>query len=169
MKRLTVLLLGMLASSSVRAAVPPDSAEVRLGVTQIGSALGNDTDPKVQVFLTVRKPTQCELSRPEYWGADLNKPATVVTKLLVTVGGDTVSVPYGAYGDLSEPRTISVACRDSSFTITIRGSDAAGSYTAKLLVAGLEVRTRRVESNEFPDAVWEETRYSFFGPRDEMR
>jgi len=169
MKRFAVLLLGMLASSSVRAALPPDSADVRLGVTQIGSACGNDTDSKIQVFLTVRKPTQCESSRPEYWGTELNKPATVVTKLLVTVGSDTVSVPYGAYGDLGEPRTISVACRDSNFTITIRGSDGAGSYTAKLVVAGLEVRKRRVESNEFPDAVWEDTSYSFFGHRDEMR
>jgi len=169
MRAAAATLLGILVSSSVRAAVPPDSATVRLGVTQVGSAWGNDTDSEVRVFLSVRKPTQCELSRPEYWGAPDSKPRAIVSGLVVTVGGDSVSTPYSAYGDLSDPAFISVACRDADFTITIRGGDAAGAYVARVQVKGMRVNKRRVESGVFPREVWEETTYAYFPPRMDWR
>jgi len=139
-----------------------DSSRVRLGVTTVNVGWGDDAD--VSVSLTVRNATPCELARSDYWGTAGGTPRTVVTRMLVTMGGDTVFVPFGAYGDLSEPLTVAVACSIGDFTITVVGGDAAGSYSATFVVSGLILKKRRVASLESPDDVWEETTYSWFGP-----
>jgi len=147
------------------AAVAPDSSRVRVGITSLFYPWGDDSE--VRVWLTVAKASRCVLTRHDYWGTNGGAaPHTVVTRLLVTVGGDTVYVPFRAYADLSEPLTIAIKC-DTAVAIVMTGGDAAGSYFARFLVGpGLVLKTGRVESGEFPNDVWEETRYSYFGPSE---
>jgi hypothetical protein len=86
---------------------------------------------------------------------------------LVTVGGDTAFIPFRAYCDLSEPRTIAVACGKDTITITITGGKAEGTYSATFVVSDMMLRKRSMEAYEFADEdVLEETTYTYFGPGD---
>ena len=136
-----------------------DSSKVHLGVTTLNVAWGDDAN--VRVSMTVRKAGQCALSRSDYWGTDGDAPKTVITRMLVTVGGDEATVPFRAYGDLGEPSSVTATC-DSEITITVLGGDAAGRYSATFFLSGMVLKKRRVESRTFPDEVWEEASYSMF-------
>jgi hypothetical protein len=98
-------------------------------------------------------------------GGDTELPKTLVSSVQVWIGNEKIFVPLSAYSDLGNPRTASLKKTRKGFEIKIGGGDAAGAYSASLLIENSSIRRRKVVSGEFPDQVWEETIYSFI-PRD---
>lgn len=101
------------------------------------------------------------------WGGDDTElPKTLVGSVQVWIGNEKIFVPMSSYSDLGNPRTASLKKTRKGFEIKIGGGNAAGSYSAILLIENSNVHRRKVVSGEFPDQVWEETVYSFIS-RDE--
>jgi hypothetical protein len=166
----TLCLVAAEVASSAWADMPLDSTAVHLGITSVRSlSPGDDPDSEVRAWMTVERPSKTALSRGGYWGADDGKARFVVTGLVVTVGGDTALIPFGAYGDLAEPKSMAIERTVGAFTVVIRGGEAAQIYSAKLQIESpLVLRKRRVESFGLPHPAWEETVYSQyrFYPKD---
>jgi len=98
----------------------------------------------------------------EWGGNNQGRPQTVVAGIDVYDGGNKTPVPLSAFADLGTPRIVKVQATGSNqFSLTIRGGDAAGAYTATLRFQGSALVARKVTSGEFPDQVWEETKYVF--------
>src|SRR5438105_12982849 len=104
-----------------------------IGINKI-TAIRSDNSRVVAIITVapVRKGTRVH---PDYWGTDGENPRTIISKLSITVGQDTVHIPWAAYGDLGEPNAISMMAGKSA-RLHIRGGDAAGSYDAYLDILG---------------------------------
>ena len=137
-------------------------SRVSIGVTTARSKMRDGTE--VRARLEVAKAVPSKLSHWDYWGTvrGMYPPSTIVTKLVVTMGRDTVLIPFSAYGDLSEPNELWVSCGGAGATVFISGGDAAGGYDATLVVLHGLLYRRRVENGEFPSETWEETVYSMW-------
>jgi hypothetical protein len=159
-----------LSSDTARADVPLDSTNVKVGITSVRSIRpGEDADSEILARVTVERPRKSDLARGAYWGAEERAASSLVTGLLVTVGGDTVALPFNAYGDLAEPKSILIERASGDFTIKINGGAGVGAYSAKLVIGSpLILRKRRVESLGLAHAAWEQTDYSQyrFYPKD---
>lgn len=97
------------------------------------------------------------------WGGDdLTPPRWIVGGIKITRGKEQLYVPLSAYADLGEPRSlVAEPGKDGSFTLTLKGGDAGGSYSARLEFNNGELASRKVSSGEFPKDAWEETHYTF--------
>jgi hypothetical protein len=99
-----------------------------------------------------------------WWGTvddGVDRPKTVIRSVSVRVAGIEVWIPLSAYCDLADPNDIRFQREGKGFVLLLRGGDAAGSYQAEWHFADSRLQRRRVAHGEFPDQVWEETRYSF--------
>jgi hypothetical protein len=139
------------------ASLATDSSRVSVGVTVVTAAWGDDSE--IQARLTVAYAGRCDRDADDYWGTDGNTPRTVVKRLFVTMGGDTVYVPHSSYVDLAEPSTIAIRHTPEAFSVVITGGDGSGSYSARFDISNLTLTKRFVESGEFPEE-WEERTYS---------
>lgn len=98
------------------------------------------------------------------WGGDgPERPRCVIDLITIRAGASPVFVPLSAYADLGDPGDLKVlpAPGRFGFALMIRGGDAAGAYEATLTFRDNEIRRRRVTSGEFPQQVWQDTRYSW--------
>jgi hypothetical protein len=103
------------------------------------------------------------------WGSDQECPEQFVSSVAVTWASRPIFVPASAYLDLASVRSATINPSKNGFTITLKGGDAATSYSAVLQFAGNPLGTggflagRVVRSGEFPEDAWEETTYHFHG------
>jgi hypothetical protein len=148
---------------------------VSVGTTTVLAKMHNGAE--VRATLKVEKAVASKLSHRDYWGTmegiwgpDTTfheGPRSIVTRLTVAIGRDTVFIPFSAYGDLSEPNEVSVSSGGAGVTVYVRGGDAAASYFASLVVLHGLLYKRRVESGEFSSERWEETVYSWIPDADD--
>ena len=112
---------------------------------------------------TIEIPNGYAYSKAYMWGGDETSPPKTIIKAITVLRNDqTVFIPLSAYVDLGNPRTIALEKLPArGFRLTIRGGDAAGSYSAMLDFKKAEISRRKVVSGEFPKEVWEETTFSF--------
>lgn len=99
------------------------------------------------------------------WGGDeenLSLPKKIIHSVTVVKNKQKIFIPLSAYSDLGDPNYIELKpLSGKKFQLIITGSDAAGSYKATLEFENNEIWKRRIVSGEFPDDVWEETKYKF--------
>ena len=121
----------------------------------------------IVVTARLRAVQQCDNPGSWVWGVDQECPHQAIVGLKVARDADTVFVPASAYMDLAGVRSLAIEPAGQGFRLVILGGDASTSYRATLAFGrearqGASVLQRRtVRSGEFPDDVWEETRYSF--------
>jgi hypothetical protein len=95
-----------------------------------------------------------------WYGAELSPPKEVVQRCEVRYRGRRIPIGRGAYCDLSEINSVYFyKNRRGEMVLKIEGGDAAGSYRAYLVFSRGALVRRRVESGEFPNNFYEETRY----------
>jgi hypothetical protein len=101
-----------------------------------------------------------------FWGGDeVYIPREIIDSIVIKRKGEGIFLPFSAFSDLGDPRDISFKYIKNNFLIIIHGGDAAGSYQATLTLKNGRLIKKRVVSNEFPDQVWTESKYSFI-PED---
>jgi|GEM_PF-984644 hypothetical protein len=95
-----------------------------------------------------------------WYGVELSPPKEVVQRCEVRYRGRRVPIGRGAYCDLSDINSIYFyKNKRNEIVLKIEGGDAGGSYRAYLIFSKGELVRRRVESAEFPNNFYEETRY----------
>jgi hypothetical protein len=95
-----------------------------------------------------------------WYGVELSLPKEVVQRCEVRYRGRRIPIGRGAYCDLSEINSVYFyKNRSGEMVLKIEGGDAAGSYRAYLVFSRGALVRRRVESGEFPNNFYEETRY----------
>lgn len=83
----------------------------------------------------------------------------IITGMDVYLGNEKLMLPLSAFSDLCDPRVVTIKAIKLGFEIGIKGSDAGGSYEARLVFKGTHLSRRKVASSESPGNVWEETTY----------
>lgn len=71
-----------------------------------------------------------------FWGNDAEEPTVLIDKLALKIGKHSVSIPEPAYSDICDfdlQRGVSIEVVNEKIEVKIKGGDAAGAYTAKLL------------------------------------
>jgi hypothetical protein len=95
-----------------------------------------------------------------WYGVELSPPQEVVQRCEVRYRGRRIPIGRGAYCDLSEINSVYFyKNKRGEIVLKIEGGDAAGSYRAYLVFSRGTLVRRRVESGEFPNNFYEETRY----------
>ncbi|TFZ05533.1 hypothetical protein EZ313_02340 [Ramlibacter henchirensis] len=120
-------------------------------------------ESNVTARVTVLKDPPCLFDRTAYgWGVENTCSKESIGGIMVEQGGKRQIVPLSAFADLAEPRTIRLIGKTPrSFILQISGGDAATSYRANLRFENGALKTRRVESGEFPADANETTKYRF--------
>ena len=140
----------VVAQAEVRDAIRP-------GVTTL-----TDRSPKgteVRASVTVDRLDKRNSGLHGYWGVDEGVPASVVTALTIRVGKDTVDVPFTAWADLGEPRSLRLTVGAQGATLILEGGETSTHYVASWVVLNRMLYKRRVEMSAAD--VWEETVYSW--------
>jgi len=83
----------------------------------------------------------------------------IISGMEVYLGNEKLMLPLSAFSDLCDPRVVTIKAIKLGFEISIKGSDAGGSYAARLFFKGTHLSRRKVVSSESPDNAWEETVY----------
>ena len=150
-----VLVLLVLGAAGAHAEV---RKEIRPGVTSL-----TDKSPKgtaVHASVTVGQlDAKCRGGRG-YWGVDGGAPAVGVTGLTITVGMDTVDVPFTAWADLGDPKLLRLTVGGQGATLILEGGETSTHYMASWVVLNRVLYKRRVELSEFSSEIWSETVYS---------
>jgi len=95
-----------------------------------------------------------------WYGVELSLPKEVVQRCEVRYRGRRIPIGRGAYCDLSEINSVYFyKNKRGEIVLKIEGGDAADSYRAYLVFSRGALVRRRVESGEFPNNFYEETRY----------
>ena len=171
MKPRLIFILIPLLMSMAGAARAAHAAE-RSQFDKSGQASVNAMLPNANaVTLTVLTAPPCgsiPFNREIFWGSGSEPPRHVVVAVTLAVGGERVHVPFSAYGDLSDPRSVGIDVRGhDAFDVVIQGGDASTSYQAVTRFKIVPVlrrflpKKRRVSLNEFPAEVWQQTDYSW--------
>lgn len=80
-------------------------------------------------------------------------------RLLVSLNGQDVVVPYSAYGDLSFPHRGSFSKKGNEVSLRMEGGDAGESYWCTISFRNDLCVFREVHHGEFPDNFYEKTYY----------
>ena len=83
----------------------------------------------------------------------------IISGMEVSLGNEKLMLPLSAFSDLCDPRSLTIKAIKLGFEISVKGSDAGGSYVAHLFFKGTHLSRRKVISSESPDNAWEETVY----------
>lgn len=95
-----------------------------------------------------------------WYGAEYSTPRWVTKQIEVRYKGRRIPLGRGVYCDLAEVSTIRFyRNQHGEVVLVINGGDAHDSYNAYLVFRGGDLVRRRVESGEFPQNFYEETRY----------
>jgi hypothetical protein len=105
----------------------------------------------------------CPSANSWRWGSEWECPQRRISALEVAFEKQAVFIPYSAFSDLGNPGSIQIerSAKDTSYSIKIRGGDAATSYSAVLKFKSGLLLERIVRSGEFPSDAWEKTIYKF--------
>lgn len=165
-KRMMVLALALTLASVCGA-----SAEVRdvlrPGVNTLTEKAADGTI--VKVALTMGRTPTVLRRFSGYWGVDDGSPAISVTALTITVGRDTVDIPFTAWADMGYPTDLRLAASDGGGTVVLDGGDTSTHYTASWFIEKGRLQRRRVELGEFASEIWQETTYSSIPAEDDGR
>ncbi len=105
-----------------------------------------------------------------YWGSSQENfgiaPKYVISSLKIYYENEVVFKRVSSYFDLTEPsEVLLVVGKGDLYQIIIRGGQTATAYTATLFFDGDKLIKREVQDGEFPDELYEETKY-FWIPDD---
>jgi hypothetical protein len=158
-------LVGVLVVLLAGVAIPADPAGKLVPFMNGQAALEAWSTDGKPILVSVRTvPYANFLPDKGWWGTvddGADRPKTVIHSVSVRDAGIEVWIPLSAYCDLADPNDIRFQREGKGFVLLLRGGDAAGSYQAEWHFADSRLQRRRVAHGEFPDQVWEETRYSF--------
>jgi len=141
--------------------------EFKKDIIKLSDRLTDGTPIKIEIRKS-NISSQSLYSHAFMWGGDeITMPKKVITGLDVLSGTEKIYVPLSAYSDLGDPRQVSLERKQKGFQLIIQGGDAASSYKGVLVFSNENIESRKVTHGEFPDEVWEETRYSFISKTDE--
>ena len=109
------------------------------------------------------EPQVCKAALSWRWGVENACPKTLIGAVEVKVNTEQVFVPFSAFADLGNPRTVQIEGRkgDDRFAVIVIGGDAATSYKATLEFRKGFLLERIVRNGEFPAESWERTIYKF--------
>lgn len=139
-------------------------AQTSADVKAADSATLGNQDIKLTMRFENFTPTDSCLSASFWrWGAEQSCPMRKIGSIKISFKGRSVFIPYSAFADLGNPKTIGLRqeAKGSNYTITIHGGDAATSYECVLKIKGSVLQEKHVMSGEFPDKAWEKTSYRF--------
>jgi hypothetical protein len=110
-----------------------------------------------------KNPVDCLGANALLWGSERVCPDSRISSIDIKDGESGVLIPYSAFADLTEPRSIQIlkSAQKMRFSVKIMGGEAATSYTATLYFRNHSMIERVVRSNEFPDDAWERTTYKY--------
>lgn len=143
------------------AQVPTYAQSVNINLTQTLEITSDAISAKLAMRPILLE--NCVAPESWRWGAEGACPSYSSESLTVIVGVQQIYIPLSAFIDLGDPRSIQLEPRKKKgrFAITIRGGDAATSYTATLELDKNQVLERVVRHGEFPSQSWEKTTYKF--------
>ena len=154
---LVALCLAMLASRGMAAQAQPPVTTLEVE----GRLQG------VEVAAGTALPSPCFSPTGWRWGSEGECPRNVLARLEVRWRGHEVFTPVSAFADLGNPRRISLRKQRDGFDVVVEGGDAATNYRSLLeyrldrVADEMRIVRRVVRHGEFPDEVWEETKYAF--------
>jgi hypothetical protein len=154
----TSALLLILAAFSCDA-FAADSARFENGLAKTAKRDQKGNAISVSVYAT-EYPKNFAFGSGYRWGTE-TRPQSIITKIEITVGKDTLFVPLSAYADLANPTSILLDTSGKAFRLFITGGDASAAYEAILIFSRASVSKRRVANQVFPDSAWEQTTYSY--------
>ena len=96
-----------------------------------------------------------------WWGSEFRAPHMKPITLEVTFKGQSIPMPISSYRDLGDARLLEMTIAGDVLEISIRGSDAGGSYTALIKVRDGLVRERIVRHNGFPQDRFDITTFTY--------
>jgi len=156
-----VLLLVSVPQAHVRAGELGGELE---GEQRLSKRVG---DAAVSVIALIRDGRHCLNPEGWMWGSEQECPRKVIAALTVKMDKKAIFVPFSAYGDLANVRSIAIKPTQDGFEVDFAGGDAATSYHSTLQFERgstpepAVIRARTVRSGEFQAETWEETRYHF--------
>jgi hypothetical protein len=137
-------------------------APLALGTTELSIIAGNGST--VELTLEVQA---CPPDWPfnvDLWSsshAPRESPLRVFRHYGIRFGDRAFDMPLASYIDLPNPNRASIASRGDSVFVLLTGNGDGLGYAVKWVFVDAQLRTRQVASTEFPDELWQETRYSW--------
>jgi len=83
----------------------------------------------------------------------------IISSMDVFLGDEKLTIPFSAFSDLCDPRSLTIKATKRGFEISIKGSETGEAYKASLFFEGTHLSRRKVVSSESPDNAWHETIY----------
>lgn len=93
------------------------------------------------------------------WGDDFLAEIRIVDSVLLKRGDVTIPIPASAFCDLGNVRKLTILPDPRGCTVKLEGGSDGSGYTCAIKIYGDLVASRRVQSKEFPDEAFEETKY----------
>ncbi len=101
------------------------------------------------------------------WGPGAKEAKFFIRHIQVDINGENVHIPYSAYSDLANPNKVTLKIVNGARVIVeIDGGETSTHYIATLTFEKGNLINRLVKDCEFPDEVWEETKYNWIEPSD---
>jgi hypothetical protein len=153
----TAILCGLVCGDEAAARQASDPRQIRADGHVIG----------VSVVARLGSGLRCASPESWHWGAEDECPRSLLAGLDVRWRKHALFTPRSAFADLAQVRRLEVVSRETGFDVRIEGGDAAVGYVALLEYrrhsrgSDMQIARRIVRHSEFPEEVWEETKYSF--------
>lgn len=149
-----LLLLGNLS--------PINAAMIDLRTTE-SATLADGPIKLIAKLERLKSPIDCPSASTWRWGSEQACPSRRIGLLEVSFQGRPVVIPYSAFADLGNPTSVSIerSAKGTTYSIKIKGGDAATSYSAVLKLRSGLLLEKIVRHGEFPDDAWEKTIYKF--------
>lgn len=119
-------------------------------------------DISVVITLTTNNPSKCPNASSWLWGSEMECPKVRIQTLVAKHNNELIFIPLSSYSDLGNITSARITVDvNKEFELHLKGGDAANSYIAIIKFNNENVTNRTVRSGEFPDDVWETTKYRF--------
>ena len=139
----------------------PIHCQLESGVNKIEATLPGSRKLAIRLTVAPYKPhLKGEVIDDSWWGATPEEPPKVVLRAIsMSIGSQKIAFPQSSYAYIADPWSLDVSVEKAKVRLVIRGSDAGAAYIATFTVENGRLVEKKIQSSEFPDAIYETTRY----------
>lgn len=94
-----------------------------------------------------------------WWGANDHPPKIIIRDIILEVNNEHIFVSKSMIDYLGNPTRLEVGVKQGNVYFTVYGGDTSTSYIAVFTCDKNQIRRKRVDSCEFLNCIYEDTKY----------